>query len=73
MGSRQGGASVHTTVFGQFSFRTYIYFKEELHQVIQALLQILRTREPRPPRHSNFIIIATPFFLLRHLKDVLCA
>ena len=32
MGSRQG-ASVHTTVFGQFSFR--IYFKEELPQVFR--------------------------------------
>jgi len=32
MESRQG-ASVHTTVFGQFSFR--IYFKEELPQIFR--------------------------------------
>jgi len=37
--------------------------------IIQALLQILRTREPRPPSHSNFKTFSSAK-LLRRLARV---
>ena len=53
MGSRQG-ASVHTTVFDQFSFRTY--FKEELPQVFRHSCRSYGLESHAIP---NFIVTTT--------------